>query len=125
MTGERDAGGGNANGKNMRNYTGLSAKQLSRWARKMRIRPNTILAFSSGAITDEGLEQLADAIKKTGTPNVVLLVVKDINNMRELDDDDMAALGWFKVETLRNIVMREKNKDYADGAAKDAGDERY
>jgi hypothetical protein len=96
------------NGRSNNTYTNLSKKQLANWARKMRIQPNSIIAFNSGAITKEGLDALADIIKGMKIPNVVLLVVDNINNMRELSEEDMNKLGWFKVESLQKLIMRER-----------------
>lgn len=104
----------NGNGKSVEHHTNLSRKQLANWARKMRIQPDSILAFQSGAITKEGIDSLAEIINKMGIRNVVILIVDDVNNMVSLNEDDMNKLGWFRVETLQRLVLREQMKQAAE-----------
>jgi hypothetical protein len=105
--------------------------KYGKFVRKMRIEPNMIIAFTQGAITSNGLQALAEEISRTGIPGVTLLVVKDVNDMRNLSEKDMNDLGWFKVDTLKRAIKaareapeagetEEGGKDEQDGLAPDS-----
>lgn len=96
------------NGKNPQN---LSSAHFGRFARKLNLRPNTILAFNEGCINREGLEELAEAIRDMGVANITLLVVKDVNDMVALSEEDMNKIGWFKVSTLAKMLKSTKEEE--------------
>ena len=87
-----------------------SKSKFAKFVRKIRLEPDTILAFTEGTITHEGLINLGDAIQEIGIGGIVLLVVSDIDKIDTLNEDDMNKIGWFKLPALEKIMASLEDK---------------
>lgn len=96
-----------ANNGNNGKQISLRKTQAGRMFRKLRIEPQSIIAFSQGTITEKGVDDLAAAINEMGVKGVIILVVEDVNQMRALNETEMNKLGWFHIDSLKNIVARK------------------
>lgn len=89
----------------------VSLRQLTHFVRKLNLKPKSILAFQDGAITYEGLKGLSRSMGEAGIKEVVLLVVKDINDIANLDEETMNKFGWFHLPQLMKTLKIDKAKE--------------
>jgi len=86
----------------------VSLRQLTHFCRKLNLKPKSILAFQDGVITYEGLKDLSRSMGEAGIKEVVLLVVKDINDIANLDEATMNKYGWFHLPQLMKKLKVEE-----------------
>jgi len=83
---------------------------FSSYVRRMKIHSGDTILFKDGTITEAGLKEFAKAVQDIKIDKVVLLVVKDVNDVRNLTEVEMNKSGWFRIEALSKIVMdRQKS----------------
>jgi hypothetical protein len=88
---------------------------FSNYARKMHIQPGSVILFKDGTINREGLEEFGKAIQNIGIPKVILLVVNDVNDVKQLSEEEMNRVGWFRVEALSKMVI-DRSKEISEKA---------
>lgn len=101
-------------------------KRNAFWAtvRKMKIQPRSVILFKAGTITIEGLEEFGKAVQTNKIPDVILLVVEDVNEVRALNEQEMNKHGWYKTNTLNKLMLKreaEKSAEEAKNGETDQG----
>lgn len=101
----------------MSRHIRVQKSDASKFVRKFRIQPNSVIAFTQGAITEKGVDDLAVAIKKLAIPGVIILVVEDVTQMDVLDEKEMNKAGWFRMGAIQDFVRRVRTAAATKSAA--------
>lgn len=80
--------------------SGLSIRQLTKYILKLKVKPGSLLLFQDGIIHPEDLQKMATILPQNGIKDVLLLVVRDIHGIANLDEKEMNKYGWFKINQL-------------------------
>lgn len=88
----------------------ISVRQLANYCRKLKIKPQSFLIFKEGIISPDGVDWLSKELPKYGVKDVMILLVKDINDIVNLDEKAMNQYGWFKVPQLLNALKMQEQK---------------
>lgn len=87
----------------------ISFRQLSKIARKINLKPNTLLLIKHDTPLADGADILANNISATGIENVIIAVVDDLEDVSALDEKFMNEHGWYRIESLKKIVLRNED----------------
>lgn len=85
--------------------------KVGRIVRKLRIDDNCIVVVKNETPLAEAVDELVAAIHASGVKGVVVVTVNDFDDVKTLKEEDMNQVGWYKVETLANRILRAKNND--------------
>ena len=99
----------------------FSLRVLNKITKHLHLADKSVLVVKAG--TDlaqvDNLRQLAALIEgMTPKVRVAIVVADDLGDLRLLDQDQMAKLGWFYIETLHKMV------DKANAKLQSAGDDQ-
>lgn len=80
--------------------------KLGKLAHKLRLSSDSMVLLKKGSAIAEPkvITDLVSTIEKTNLSNIILLVVDDFDDIRIMDERQMNAHGWFRIETLRHIT---------------------
>lgn len=84
----------------------LGHNRFAGFVRKIRLEPKMILAVNEEVCDKRTADELAAAIRETGVPNVILFVVKDVNQLKTFPEQDMNKLGWFHLASIKKTLLR-------------------
>lgn len=87
--------------------------KLGKMAHKLRLSSDSMILLRQGtAVADpKTINELVATIEKTDLSNIILLVVDDFDDIRIMDERQMNAHGWFRVDTLRHITKIEPKEE--------------
>lgn len=86
--------------------TKVKKSNFASFVRKIKLTPNTLIVFDKNAVTEQGLNDLADVISKTGISNVVLMTVENVKDIAALPESEMNKHGWFRAPALMKAIRR-------------------
>lgn len=92
------------NQSEFKSASNVPLRKLVKFIRKLRIEPKSILVIQEGIIPPESLNQLGGILKQNGIHDVVLLVVKDIHGIENLDEATMNKHGWYHLPQILNTM---------------------
>lgn len=80
--------------------------KLGKMAHKLRLCSDSIILLKRGTeiAQKDTIDSLVDSIQHTNLSNIILIVVEDFDDIRIMDEKQMNVRGWFRLETLQNMV---------------------
>lgn len=98
--------------------------KLGRVLKKISLTPNSILLVKEdtdffGEDFKTVIEGLAKIIGTTGVPNVVVLGIRDFDDLKMMNETAMNQIGWFRVTQLQKLFSKTPiitNKEKQDDA---------
>lgn len=87
--------------------------KLGKIIRSIRVDPGSVIFVQEGIFGPRDLQEIAEGIKDyTGISDFALVVVKDVNQIRNLSETQMNKAGWFraaKIASMLNSIRANKN----------------
>jgi hypothetical protein len=78
--------------------------KLGKIIRSIPVWSNTVIFANEGVFGERNIEQILEGLhKETGVRNLCVCVVKDVNDIRHLSEEQMNQLGWFRIAQIRQI----------------------
>jgi hypothetical protein len=90
----------------------LSVRQMAKLLKKFSVHSGDILALKhqSENANSEAIKQIVAALEKTGI-NAMVVVVKDFDDLKVLNETEMNKRGWFRLEKLSRIRIPVKQEE--------------
>ena len=90
----------------------LSRRMASKLLQKFKVNDGDVLLVKSNTelSTDDNMRALATGLKILGHAHTIILVVDEFDNIKTVDETTMAKYGWYRIETLKNQIMKAAKK---------------
>jgi hypothetical protein len=91
--------------QNSRNQQFLSVRQMSRLLKRIELHENDVLLVKESKFkTEDVLEALRRGVEQLGIGTVYVIVVKDFEDIRSFNQQEMNAHGWYHVSQINKIA---------------------
>ena len=86
------------------NQNGLSVRQMAKLLKRFSVHSGDILALKhqSENANSEAINRIVAAFEKIGI-NAMVIVVKDFDDLKVLNETEMNKRGWYRLEKLSRI----------------------
>lgn len=100
----------------------ISVRQMAKILKNFHVREGDIIALKhqSPLANEKAIDAILHAVEQMKI-NVLVLVVKDFDDLTVLNETDMNKRGWFRFKSMSRIVPGQFKEDVE--SAKDAEDE--
>lgn len=87
----------------------MNTKDIKKIIRKFRIWNNTLIAVQ-GDPSDEStvsfVNELVRTLNESRLQGVVVIIVKDVNDINVFDEPTMNKLGWFRRDQISSLLAK-------------------
>ena len=87
------------------NQQTLSVRQMSRLLKRIELHDNDVLLVKESKFqTEEVLEAIRRGVERLGLETVYVMVVKDFEDIRSFNRQEMNTHGWYHVSQINKIA---------------------
>lgn len=84
--------------------------KINKVLRKMKLTPNYVLLVHVDEPAAKDPQGLRKALEDLQIPGL-FMIVNNLENVRALPEIEMNQYGWYRIESLRGKILREKAPD--------------
>ena len=94
----------------------LSVRQAAKVMRKFRIEDGDVILVKNDTdlANEENMNALISGLKIIGHSHTIILVVDEFDNIKTVDETHMNEFGWYRIETLKNRIIRKIKEESDD-----------